>query len=136
MATTWQTITVRVERPPEASLGDFFAIMRNWLDHHCIMLADFKAVTSAKKSGVFDACLDNPRDALLFGRRFGLQPPSNVPARRTSRWSSMDQGRASILADIAGDMRRLLWTRNKVEPACIGRDEVKVVRQLLAESAG
>jgi hypothetical protein len=46
MATTWQTITVRVERPPEASLGDFFAIMRSWLDHHCIMLADFKAVTS------------------------------------------------------------------------------------------
>jgi hypothetical protein len=133
MATTWQTITVRVERPPEASLGDFFAIMRSWLDHHCIMLADFKAVTSTNKSGVFDVCLDNPRDALLFGRRFGVQPTINVPARRKSRWSSMNLSRASILADIAGDMHRLMWTRNKIVP---GRDDVSVVRQLLAESVG
>jgi hypothetical protein len=136
MATTWQTITVRVERPPEASLGDFFAIMRSWLDHHCIMLADLKVVTSANKSGVFDACLDNPRDALLFGRRFGVQLTSNVPARRTSRWSSMNLSRASILADIAGDMHRLMRTRKKIVPERIGRDDVSVVRQLLAESAG
>ena len=41
MATTWQTTTVRVNRPHELSLGEFFADMRSWLDHHCIMLADF-----------------------------------------------------------------------------------------------
>jgi hypothetical protein len=120
MATTWQTITVRVERPSEASLGDFLKVLRSWLDHHCIILADFQDVTVPNKSGVFDAVFDNPRDALFFGRRFAGQPTNNVPVRIASRrsieatTSSIDQRRASILAAIAGDMRRVLRTRPKL----------------------
>ncbi|HXO01176.1 MAG TPA: hypothetical protein VN900_03920 [Stellaceae bacterium] len=120
MATTWKTITVRVERPPEASLGDFFAVMRSWLDHHCIMLADFKGITLPNKSGVFDALFDNPRDALLFGRRFGAQPTGNVPARIASRRpfgataASIERSRASIQAAIAGGMRSVLRIRTKL----------------------
>jgi hypothetical protein len=79
---------VCVERPPETSLGDFFAIMRSWLDHHCIILADFKAVTLENKSDVFDACLDNPRDALPFGRRFGVHKTRVVPARKVTAYSN------------------------------------------------
>jgi hypothetical protein len=111
MATTWQTIAVRIERPPEASLADFFAILRSWLDHHCIILADFKGVTLPNKSGVFDVVFDNERDALLFGRRFADQPASSVPVRIASRrsinatTSSIGQRRVSILAAITGDMR-------------------------------
>lgn len=106
MATTWEAITVRVERPSEVPLGEFFAEMRSWLDHHCIMLADFRAVTLANKSGVFDALLDNPRDALLFGRRFAAQPTSDVLARIASH-----QSRVSIPAAIAGRVRNVLWAR-------------------------
>ena len=73
MATTWQATTVRVERPPDASLGSFFAVIRSWLDHHCIF-ADFKGVLLPGKSGVFDVVFDNPRDAALFERRFAGQP--------------------------------------------------------------
>jgi hypothetical protein len=51
MATTWKTISVRVKRPPEVSLGEFFTVMRSWLDHHCILLADFRGVTLP--NGVF-----------------------------------------------------------------------------------
>jgi hypothetical protein len=76
MATTWKTITVRIERPPEVSLAEFFADMRAWLDHHCIMLADFKG-----KGDVFDALFDNPRDARLFERRFAAQSMGSVPTR-------------------------------------------------------
>jgi len=122
MATTWQTITVRVERPPEASLEDFFAIMRSWLDHQCIVLADFKGVTSPNKSGAFDATFDNPRDALLFERRFAGQPTSNVPVRIASprsinaTTSSIDQSRASIFA-VAGEVLRGLWMPKLYEKA-------------------
>jgi hypothetical protein len=120
MATTWKTITVRVERPPETSLGEYFADMRSWLDHHCIILADFRGVTLPNKSDVFDAQFDNPRDALLFGRRFFAQPTSNVPARIASRrsiiatTSSIDQSRVSISAAIAGVTRSVLWMRTKL----------------------
>jgi hypothetical protein len=119
MATTWKTITVRVERPPETPLGEFFADMRSWLDHHCVMLADFRGVTLANKSGVFDVLFDNPRDALLFGRRFAVQSTSDVPASRVARrsisvaTSSIDQSRAAILAALAGDIRNVLWTRTR-----------------------
>jgi hypothetical protein len=88
VATTLKTVAVRIERPPETSLGDFFAIMRSWLDHHCIMLADFKAVTLENKSDVFDVYLDNPREALLFGRRFGVHETRVIPARKVSAYSN------------------------------------------------
>jgi hypothetical protein len=120
MATTWKTITVRVERPPETSLGEFFSDMRTWLDHHCIILADFRGVTLPSKSGVFDALFDNPRDALHFGRRFALQPTSSVPARLALRRpiiataSSIDHSRHSIPAALAGVMRSVSWMRTKL----------------------
>jgi hypothetical protein len=120
MATTWKTITVRVERPPDTPLGEFFGDMRTWLDHHCIILADFRGVTLASKSGVFDALFDNPRDALNFGRRFAHQPTSGVPARIASRrsiietTSSIAHGRRSVPAAIAGVMRSVVWMRTKL----------------------
>jgi hypothetical protein len=120
MATTWKTITVRVERPPETSLGEFFANMRSWLDHHCIMLADFRNVTLVDRNDAFDVLFDNPRDALLFGRRFAAQPASNVATGRASRpsiiatTSSVDRRRVSVLAAIAGGIRGVLWTRTKL----------------------
>jgi hypothetical protein len=132
MATTWKTIAVRVERPPEASLADFFADMRSWLDHHCIIPAEFRDVTLANKSGVFDVLFDNRKDALHFGRRFAVQRrfathrfatqlTRDVAARTGSRRSinaampSVDQNRVSILAGIASDMRRVVsWTRAKL----------------------
>jgi hypothetical protein len=120
VATTRQTITVRVERPHETSLENFFAVMRSWLAHHCIMLADFKGVPLPGKSRVFDVVFDNPRDAALFGRRFAGKPTRNVPVRTPSRGSisatapSTDQSPASILANIAGDLRRVLWTWTKL----------------------
>jgi hypothetical protein len=80
MAPTWKTIAVRIARPPEVSPADFLAAIRSWLDHHCILLADFKSKTNA-----FDAVFDNPRDARLFERRFAVQPPSGVPGRVASR---------------------------------------------------
>src|ERR1700720_2934383 len=86
MATTWKTITVRVERPPEMSLGEFFAEMRSWLDHRCIIPAEFRGIAVANKSDVFDVLFDDPRDALFFGRRFTAQATSGVPERRASRW--------------------------------------------------
>ena len=85
MATTWKTIAVRVERPPEGSLADFFADMRSWLDHQCIMPAEFRGVTLAHKSGVFDVLFDNPRDAQHFGRRFAAQSRSSIDGRKASR---------------------------------------------------
>jgi hypothetical protein len=103
MATTWQIITVHVRRPPEVSLGEYFAAMRKWLDHHCIMLADFRG-----KGDVFDARFDNPRDARLFERRFGIQPTSNVPVligwgqSISATMSSIDQSRSETSAAIAG----------------------------------
>jgi hypothetical protein len=109
MATTWETITVRVQRPHEASLGDFFSVLRAWLDHHCIILADFRSVILPGKSGVFDVVFDNPRDAALFERRFAGQPA-------IAATTVMDQSRASTLAAIASDMRRVLWTWVKVAP--------------------
>jgi hypothetical protein len=115
MATTWKTTGVRVQRPPDVSLADFFAEMRSWLDHHCIMPAEFRGVTLANKSGVFDVLFDNPRDARLFGRRFADQRTSRAPSRRpiSATAAAMDQGRASILAAIAGDIRSVLWMRTK-----------------------
>src|ERR1700683_1900803 len=119
MATTWKTITVRVERPPEISLGEFFAELRSWLDHHCIIPAEFRGVTLADKNGVYDVLFDNPRDAGLFERRFATQPTISVPASIASRpsigatKSSMDLSRASIPAAMAGVARSVLWIRTK-----------------------
>jgi len=80
LATTWKTIAVRIERPSEVALADFLAAIRSWLDHHCIMLANFRG-----KTDVFDAVFDNPRDARLFERRFAIQPTISVPERVASR---------------------------------------------------
>jgi len=121
MATTWKTIAVRVERPSAASLAEFFVNMRSWLDHQCIMPAEFRGVSLANKSGVFDVLFDNPRDALLFGRRFAARPTNYVPKRVAShrsiraRKSSIDQSRVSVLAAIAGDIRGGLWARTKLD---------------------
>lgn len=118
MATTWKTIAVRVERPTEIPLGEFLADMRSWLDHRCILLADFKAVPS--KSGVFDALFDNPRDALFFGRRFAAQLPSSVPVRAAVRrsviatTSSIARRWVSMPTTISAVMRSVLWIRTKL----------------------
>src|ERR1700722_4834653 len=115
MATTWKTVSVRVERPPEVSLAEYFADMRSWLDHNCIILADFRGVALVNRSGVFDALFDNPRDALLFGRRFAPRLTDNAPARVASRpsivatASSIDQSGGSVSAAIAGFVRTVLW---------------------------
>ena len=115
MATTWKTISVRIERPPEVSLAEFFADMRSWLDHNCIILADFRGVTLANRNGVFDALFDNPRDALLFGRRFAPRLTGSAPAHIAARASSVatassiDQSRVFVPAAIAGFVRVLLW---------------------------
>jgi hypothetical protein len=120
MATTWKTNTVRVERPPEASLADFFAVMRSWLDHHCIMPADFRGVTLANKSGVFDVLFDDPRDALLFGRRFAVQRTRGISMRAASRrsviatTSSTNPSQVLIPAVIAGVMRSAVWVRTRL----------------------
>jgi hypothetical protein len=120
MASTKKTIAVRVERPRDASLADFFANMRSWLDHQCIMPAEFRGVTLANKSGVFDVLFDNPRDALLFGRRFAAQSARNARARGASRRSNgatnsaVDQSRGAILAAIAGDTGSALRRRAKL----------------------
>ena len=76
MSIIWKTTAVRVTRPPEVLLAEFFAVMRMWLDHHCIMLADFR-----DNGDGFDALFDNPRDARLFRRRFAIRPTSAAPAR-------------------------------------------------------
>jgi hypothetical protein len=116
VATTWQSVTVRVERPPEVSPGDFFAGIRSWLDHHCI-LADFKSVPLPGKRGVFDVVFDNQRDAALFKRRFAAQPTGIVPVRTASAVNATAPSRrqrwSSILTDVAGDMRRVvsMWTK-------------------------
>jgi hypothetical protein len=121
MATTWETITVRVQRPPEIPLGEFFGDMRIWLDHHRVMLANFNGVTLANKSGVFEAQFDNPRDALLFKRRFAAQPTNIVPVRMASRESiiaaaaSGDRSSVSIRAAIAG-MVRSVWPKPTPPP--------------------
>jgi len=113
VATTWQTVTVRIERPPEASLADFLAILQSWLDHHCIALAGFTGVTLPNKSGGFDVVFDNPRDALLFERWLAGQQNSaqvRIASRRSinATSSSLDQRRMSVLAAIAGGMRGVL----------------------------
>ncbi len=76
MSTTWKITTVRISRPPGVLLGEFFADMRMWLDHHCIMLADFRG-----RGDGFEALFDNPRDARLFEWRFTARSTSVVPAR-------------------------------------------------------
>jgi hypothetical protein len=76
MSTTWQTITVRVRRPPGVQLGEFLAAIWTWLDHHCIVLADLK-----DSSDGYAAEFDNPRDARLFEWRFAARSTSTVPAR-------------------------------------------------------
>jgi hypothetical protein len=119
MATIWKTISVRVERPPEAPLAEFLADMRSWLDHQCIVPAEFRGVTLANKSGVFDVLFDNPREALLFGRRFGAQPIRSVPMRGAARRSvsapksAVGQASASILPTIADSIRSALRMRAK-----------------------
>jgi hypothetical protein len=98
-------------------MAEFFADMRSWLDHHCIMPAEFRGITLANKSGVFEVLFDNPRDGLLFGRRFGARPISSVPAHIASRrsisatTSPIDQRQASILSSMMGHIGSLLWTR-------------------------
>jgi hypothetical protein len=89
MATISETLTVRVERPPEVSLEEFFGGMRTWLDHHRIMLADFRSVILAEKSGVFDAQFNNLQHARLFEGHFAAQPTSDVPARLDLPWSAI-----------------------------------------------
>jgi hypothetical protein len=74
MSTTWKTTTVRVSRSPEVLLSEFFEAMRMWLDHHCIILADFRGADVE-----FDALFDNPRDARLFERRFAARSTSDTP---------------------------------------------------------
>lgn len=118
MATTRQTTTVRVECPPEASLGNFFAEIRAWLEHQCI-LTDFQGVPLPGKSGVFGVVFDNPRDAALFERRFSGQPTGNAPVRTAGRGAAnatapfTGQRWSSVLTDVAGDMRRVVstWTK-------------------------
>jgi hypothetical protein len=120
MATTWKTITVRVEPPPGTSLAGFFAEMRSWLDHRCIIPAEFKGITSETKSGVFDVVFDDPRDALLFARRFEAQATGSNPVRIAQRWpigatpSLLDRGRVSIPAAFAGVLRSILRMRTKL----------------------
>jgi hypothetical protein len=120
MATTWKTITVRVERPPETSLAVFFAEMRSWLDHRCIIPAEFNGITSETKSGVFDVLFDDPRDALLFARRFAAQATGSNPVSIAPRGaigantSLIDRGRVSISAAFAGVMRGILRRRTKL----------------------
>ena len=98
LATTWKTIAVRIERPSEVALADFLAAIRSWLDHHCIMLADFRT-----KGDVFDALFDNPRDARLFERRFAAQPTSSVRARVTPR-RSVSATTSSVAAPALGGL--------------------------------
>jgi len=132
MATTWQKITVRVERPPETPLGDYFADMRSWLDHHCIMLADFRNVAAVNKSGVFDVLFDNPRDALLFQRRFARQPTSRLPVPIVSRPSivtlpSIKQSWISIPGVIAGLALAAFRIRMRFAPKRIARDPASAI---------
>lgn len=96
MTTSSKAIAVRVQRPPEVSLGEFFADLRTWLDHHCVMLADFRGDGDA-----FAALFDNPRDARLFERRFAAQSTSDVPGGIAARQPI----RVSIPAAIAGAIR-------------------------------
>jgi len=80
MSTTWKITTVRVRPPPEVLVAEFLAAMRLWLNHHCIMLADFR-----DKGDGFDALFDNPRDARLFERWFAARPTSTAPAYMAPR---------------------------------------------------
>jgi hypothetical protein len=114
MATTWQTITVRVERPPETTLDEYFADMRTWLDHHCIILTDFRGVTAPNGRGVFAAQFNNPRDALHFARRFSAQP-AHIASRR-SIIENTSSVRGSISAAIASITRSVSWLRTKLSP--------------------
>jgi hypothetical protein len=98
MATPWKTIAVRVKRPPEVSLAEFSADMQAWLDHHCIMLADFRG-----KGDVFDALFDNPRDACLFERQFADQPTSGFRVPTASR-RSVSATTSSIAAPALGGL--------------------------------
>jgi hypothetical protein len=81
MATAQQPITVLVERPPETTLGDFLAEMRAWLGHHCVVLANFKGITSPTKHDIFEVTFDNARDAQLFERRFADELIGDIPLR-------------------------------------------------------
>jgi hypothetical protein len=74
------TTVVRIASPPDVSRADFLASIRSWLDHHCIMLANFKSVAFADMEGVFDVEFDNPRDARLFERRFASQSHARARA--------------------------------------------------------
>jgi hypothetical protein len=74
MANAQKTSVVRVECPSEVSPGDFLATMRGWLDHQCILVADFRSIPLENNEGVFEVEFDNPRDARLFERRFAPGP--------------------------------------------------------------
>lgn len=63
MMTTASKITVRVEQPPQTSLGEFFAAMRSWLDHRGIIPTGFCGVTA----GVFDAQFDDRQTPSFSG---------------------------------------------------------------------
>ena len=123
MAATWKTIVVRVERPPEASLAEFFVDMRSWLDHRCIIPAEFKGVTLANKGGVFDVLFDNPREALLFGRRFGAESmgsdPVLIPSRQptVATGASIAERRVSLPAAIASSIRSVFWATSPRRPS-------------------
>jgi len=76
---------VRVKCPPRASPAEFVALIRAWVDHQCILLADFKGVSEANAEGLFDAAFVNPRDAKLFARRFAGQLILPHTSPRTGR---------------------------------------------------
>ena len=109
MASTRKTTAVRVEHPRDVSLADFLADVRSWLDHQCIMPAEFNGVTLGNRSGVFDVLFDNPRDAALFGRRFATQSARSVSVRGASRRPiGTTKSAGSILVAIAGDTGNVL----------------------------
>ena len=80
-----KTTVVRVRCPAKASPAEFAALIRAWVDHQCILLADFKGVSEANAEGLFDASFVNPRDAKLFARRFAGQPILPHTSPRTGR---------------------------------------------------
>lgn len=79
MSNAWKTTIVRVKRPPDVSPADFLALLRSWLSHHCIVLANFDSVVLADIEGIFVAEFDSPRDARQFARRFRIPPTLSCP---------------------------------------------------------
>jgi hypothetical protein len=88
MGTTWKTIAVRIARPPDLAPADFLAVIRSWLNHHCILLADFK---SRPKPTHLSQYLDQHpkhqhvvkrRPGAEFGHGWTTKKSSQPPSRR------------------------------------------------------